>query len=112
MFTTITICKRPDKSHPFFFHTDLWKESAWLARVEEVKTQYPRYSEEEILSDDELTLTRINNFGSQLEAEEIINFNLTHFSHMYDRKKYSTEKGHLFIQTPQFNRQTGKFIVE
>jgi hypothetical protein len=112
MFTVITICKRPDTTHPFFFHSELWQDPAWQARIQEVKGNYENYSEEEIVSEDQLTLTKINNFDSKEQAEEIILFNLAYFPTMYARGKYSTEKEHFFIQTPQFDRASGKFISE
>jgi len=50
MFSVITICKRPDTTNPFFFHSEIWQDPAWLARIEEVKAEYVNYSEEEIIS--------------------------------------------------------------
>lgn len=112
MFTTIIICKRPDTTHPFFFHTDAWKnDAAWQARLAEVRAM-DGYSEEEILSDDQLTLTRVNNFSSQAQAEEIIRYNLQHFPSHYNRVPYAKEKGHLFVMNPGFNRTTMSFIIE
>jgi enoyl reductase-like protein len=112
MFTTITICKRPDKTNPFFFHSEIWQDPAWQARIEEVKAEYLNYSEEEIVSEDELTLTKINNFNSQEQAEEIITYNLAHFPAQYTRALYAKEKGHFFIMTPMFDRDLGKFVPE
>jgi enoyl reductase-like protein len=112
MFTTITICKRPDTTNPFFFHSEIWQDPAWQARIEEVKAEYLNYSEEEIVSEDELTLTKINNFNSQEQAEEIITYNLAHFPAQYTRALYAKEKGHFFIMTPMFDRDLGKFVPE
>ena len=112
MFQVVTICKRPDKTYPFFFHTAMWQDAAWQARIEEVKQQYPGYSEEETMTEDELTLTKVNTFPDQASAEEIIKYNLVHFPQMYTRGAYAKESGHFFIQNPMFDREIGKFIVE
>lgn len=112
MFQVITICKRPDRTYPFFFHTALWQTEAWQERISQVRQQYPGYEEEERLSEDELTMTKINTFPDQESAEEIIKYNLTHFPEMYNRGAYAKSKGHFFIQNPMFDREIGKFIIE
>jgi hypothetical protein len=112
MFTIITIFKRPDTTHPFFFHSEIWQDPAWQARLEEMKTEYVNYTEEEIVSEDLLTLTKINNFDNQADAEECVRYNLAHFPAQYTRPLYAKEKGHFFIQTPMFNRELGRFVPE
>ena len=112
MFSVITIFKRPDTTHPFLFHSEIWQDPAFQARLREIKLEYVNYSDEEIVSEDQLTLTKVNTFDSQEDAEECARYNVAHFPAQYARALYAKEKGHFIIQTPMFDRELGKFVPE